>query len=1130
MSSHPNRIGPYEISRLVGEGGFGQVFEAVQEDTRQRVAVKVLLPEKTGDRETVKRFIQEGKALETLKDHPGVVRVMGSGETDDCRPYLAMEFLDGPTLRKWFVEQEQRVSLELALTLGQQVAATMVDVHDRNLVHRDLKPENIMLVDDEHVRFGKRPIVLDFGIAKITKQLPFDDHATTRIKTDGIGVIGTKGYMAPEQFGDTNNATAKTDVYVLGLVMFELLCGKLPFQADDEVELALMHNQTIAPNLQDLVPTVPPVLATFIAGMLAKKPEDRPWMSNCCDMFARDWTQASFACPFPGLQAFDDSRAHLFFGRRRETEQLHEKLVEVRPGQTFRWLEIQGPSGVGKSSLVRAALLPDVVRAKQWFVVTLRLTEDPVRSLGHAFAAAYGKNATDVVALFRKNPNALDVFLKEHHTLKTNVLLVVDPFEELFALGGAGVSHFGLLLSNALDNPESPLRLLTTIRNDYVHRLDGVAELATSRERHVWRYVLPPMDEASLVEVVEGMASLGGLQFENGLAEKMVHDATGNDYRLPLLGHTLRSLWPLRARGEITHEQYKKMGGVGGALAKQAGDLLESLDEAARERAKWLILALVQVGQGALDTRRPRTRAEVMRAAGEDAPAEEAWRRLSGDVLDKPNHEPFRLLVVSGDATDREQQRVELIHEMVLHKVPIVTEWIHTERKFLELLAALESAALEWHRSDVGKPKDGLPTGSLLNHYQGGQDAPRRERLRLMVSAGAREYLDEAERLEQRQRRRLVGIATVMIAAVVAIVVFAVVAVRARYQADQNLEAMLETTDNTISSVDWPMGRIGHTLPLRRMILTPQHEQLLRLESEEPSRLRIRVIDSLQRLSDLERQDGTVAQAEAHVNAAEKRIAAGLMLDPNDNDLKALWAWNLSKRGKVYLLREQNKEALKDFDDSIRALDPLISKSAYADEQTLATSHIEKGDALAALGQVEAARKSYMTGWYLRRQLVMTSDPRELPYRRALLAESLTLLAHVAPDSAAARRNLEEAQTIALDLVAQEEHNLLYQSILGTTYLRIADINLAANDWAGAQVSYQFAEAVSALLMKSAPEHKDYAMLRIDALMGLEAVLRQTADSSFDQADAYRRQWRDLAQSFVQKDPRDQRFQRLLSK
>ena len=123
MNPLPDRIGPYKINRPVGQGGFGQVFEAVEEHTRQRVAVKVLLPEKAGDRETVARFIQEARALETLKDHPDVVRVLRSGETDDGRPYFAMEFLEGLTLRKWFVEQDGPVSLEMALTLGQQIAS-----------------------------------------------------------------------------------------------------------------------------------------------------------------------------------------------------------------------------------------------------------------------------------------------------------------------------------------------------------------------------------------------------------------------------------------------------------------------------------------------------------------------------------------------------------------------------------------------------------------------------------------------------------------------------------------------------------------------------------------------------------------------------------------------------------------------------------------------------------------------------------------------------------------------------------------------------------------------------------------------------------------------------------------------
>lgn len=1094
MNPLPERIGPYTIRRPIGQGGFGRVFEATDERIGQRVALKVLLPEKARDRGTVARFIQEGKALETLKDHPGVVRVVHSGETADGRPYFAMEFLDGLTLRKWFVEQEHRVSLEAALALGGQIATTMVAVHDRNLVHRDLKPENIMLIKDAHASLGWRPIVLDFGIAKMTKPAPLDDQATTRIKTHEIGGLGTTQYMAPEQFNDPTHATTKADVYVLGLVIYELLAGKPPFQADDEVELALMHCNSIPRYLHDLVPGVPPALATFIAAMLAKKPEERPLMCVCRDMFAHDWTRANATCPFPGLQPFNDTQAHLFFGRHRETQQIQEKLVEMHTGQSLRWLQIQGPSGVGKSSLVHAAILPSLARSKQWFIVTLRPAEDPIRSLALAFAAAYGKKESDIEAAFRKNPGALDHFLQEFHTAETTVLVVLDQFEELFVSGGASVSHFEQLLAKALDNTNCPLRVSTTIRSDYLHRLEGTSELKKLLARHAWRYDLLPIDEAALFEIVGGMANLGGLRLENGLAQKIVHDATGNDYRLPLLGHTLHNLWTLRRTGEITHEQYNEMGGVGGALAKQAGDLLASLDDHEQERAKWMILALVQVGQGALDTRRPRTRAEVMRAAGESESAEKVWRCLSGDVDDTPNRELFRLLVVSGEALDQEHQRVDLVHEMVLHKVPIVNEWINAERKFLELLTALESATLEWHRSEVGKPKDGLPMGTLLKHYEGGNDAGRRQRLRRMTSAGAREYLDEAARLERRQWRIRMGIGAAMFAAVVAIVVFAIAAVRARDEAKANLEAMFETTDEVVHKLDWHLGRLAHTVPLRRNILEYLYGQLLKLEDSDPDGLQQRLIDTEQRLSDLERAHGTIAASERYLNAADGRIAARLKQDPTNEDYIALQALNLSKRGKLRLLQGENKEALEDFQESIRQLESTARKSDYSDEQTLATSYVEKGDAFTALGQFEAARKSYTTGWYLRRALVTTAQADNLSYRRAMVAEALTQRARVIPDSAVARRDLDEARAIARSLVQEEEHNLLYQSILGTAYLRIADSDRSAKQWPEAQTSYQRAESVGVLLHESAPEQKEYALLLMEALSGLETVAVASKD------------------------------------
>jgi len=140
------------------------------------------------------------------------------------------------------------------------------------------------------------------------------------------------------------------------------------------------------------------------------------------------------------------------------------------------------------------------------------------------------------------------------------------------------------------------------------------------------------MDETALAEVIDGMAGRAGLRLSEGLPRKMVQDASGTDCRLPLLGHTLRSLWSYRSGGVITHEHYEQTGGVGGALAKHAEQLVKGLGDEGKQRAKWLVLDLVRVGRGAPDTRRPRTRAELIDVAGGDKLAEDVLMRLSGVV------------------------------------------------------------------------------------------------------------------------------------------------------------------------------------------------------------------------------------------------------------------------------------------------------------------------------------------------------------------------------------------------------------------------------------------------------------------------------------------------------------------
>lgn len=1114
MNPLPERIGPYKISpEIIGKGGFGQVFEGFHESLQRRAAVKVLLPEKLADRDTVARFVREARALATFKGHRGIVQVQHFEPPGEEPPYLAMDLLEGKTLRQWLIEQNGPLALNLALTLGQQIAAIMVDVHAKELVHRDLKPENIMLVSDDQSPLHLRPILLDFGIAKVTLDAPFDDQSLTQVKTTAANILGSVPYMSPEQIIDADKVTPKADVYTLGIIFYELLTGKPPFVSDNSVKRVQMHVKDQPTPLRTMVPTISPILSSFVASMLAKKPHERPSMRDCQAMFARDFSVDDQACPFPGLQPFNDSLQHLFFGRNEEKHLVLRKLDEIREDSTRRWLQVQGPSGAGKSSFVHAAILP-ALDSTQWAIIKMRPGDDPIRSLAEALALAYEQNASEIIGSFRNDPKAFDGFLKEHTGITTKILLVIDQFEELFALGSAHIKTFAQLLTCTLQNPDSPLRLLTTIRSDYLHRFDLTLDLAKLLDTFAVRYDLRPMDEKALAEVIETMASRAGLRLTDGLTKRMVQDASGNDYRLPLVGHALRSLWALRETGEITHADYEKMGGVGGALAKQAKELLESkaMGAGGREAAKWMLLDLVHVGQGAPDTRRPRMRSEIDLAVGKSEDALCAWKCLSGEEANLENGEPFRLLVISGDAADPEKQRVELVHEMVLHKVPLVVEWINAERDFLELLSALESAAQAWFQLPK---KDGLPSGTLLEHYRGGKDEARRTRVLRMASVRAQEFLNEALRAEKRKKRIQIGVGAALVLAVLMIVASAGMAVQARNRAEENLDAMLATTDEAVNDVDWPMGRIGHTASLRKKMLTSLSKSLVKLEQQDPDGIRERLVDTTHRLSDFERSHGTVAAAHDYVMTAELQITQGLAKFSNDNDLKGMWALHLSKRGKVHLLKGECTEALQDFNESVDKLGSLVGKSDYADEQTLATSIIEKGDAFRCLDQLKDAHTAYTAGLKIRQRLTENLGGKDLDYKRALLAEAFVLRARVDPEVESAKADLKSALKIVESLLVQQDHNLLFQSIRTSAYVSIANHDGNAEAW-------RKAEFAAALLQKSAPEQKEYALLLIDALRGLEKARGETGDiGGKDEARAARCK---IIREFASRDREDKRF------
>src|SRR5712691_3936722 len=212
----------YQIVSRLGVGGMGEVYLAHDKRLGRKIALKLLSTHFTTDKDRLRRFEQEAHAASTLS-HPNVCMIHEVGETEDDRHYIAMEYVDGVTLRQHMTEA--RLKLSEVLDVAVQVASGLAAAHEVGVVHRDIKPENIMLRRDGYIK------VLDFGLAKLTEQ-PTTDVTTgagARVKTDTGVVMGTSRYMSPEQARGLA-VDARTDIWSLGVVLYEMTTGCVPFE------------------------------------------------------------------------------------------------------------------------------------------------------------------------------------------------------------------------------------------------------------------------------------------------------------------------------------------------------------------------------------------------------------------------------------------------------------------------------------------------------------------------------------------------------------------------------------------------------------------------------------------------------------------------------------------------------------------------------------------------------------------------------------------------------------------------------------------------------------------------------------------------------------------------------------
>jgi eukaryotic-like serine/threonine-protein kinase len=262
-------FGNYRMVRLLGEGGFGEVYLVENPLIGRRAAVKVLHTALAQEAELVRRFLNEARAASAIR-HPNIIDVLDAGGTADGAPYILMEFLEGVSLQKR-LEDRGRLALPQVLDIARQAGSALSAAHAAGIVHRDLKPENLFLVPDTGAPGGEKVKVLDFGIAKIKH----GSSSGGTVKTQSGVIMGSPAYMSPEQCKDSADVDLRSDVYSFATILYEMLAGGTPHVAATGTEMLVMHLTATPRPLRELAADVPAHVEAAIMRGLARARDDR---------------------------------------------------------------------------------------------------------------------------------------------------------------------------------------------------------------------------------------------------------------------------------------------------------------------------------------------------------------------------------------------------------------------------------------------------------------------------------------------------------------------------------------------------------------------------------------------------------------------------------------------------------------------------------------------------------------------------------------------------------------------------------------------------------------------------------------------------------------------------------------
>jgi serine/threonine protein kinase/formylglycine-generating enzyme required for sulfatase activity len=739
----PPGFDEYKLIRPLGSGRMGVVYLAHDELLERDVAVKFI---PTIDDDALTRFLVEARAAARVQ-HPNVATLYRVGQLDD-RPYLIYELVRGTSLDRVPRPIDPAQVLRIAVDLTRGLAAA----HRRGVLHRDIKPGNVILADTGEAK------LLDFGVAKLMElaagedrepagngerpagALSADDQRALGDLTQGQ-LLGTPYFMSPEAW--KRQASERSDLFSLGILLYELLAGKGPFRDVPLLELPVVVVDRDARPLRAVAPSVPEGLAGVVDRCIKREPGER--FASADHLLAaleslrpaRASAKVPEGNPYRGLRPFDAEHRSVFFGRERALAQALDRL------RVERFVVVTGDSGVGKSSICAAGILPIVSEGgledgRSWSVARSIPGRSPVLALAAALAPVVRISEEELERRIADDPASLGRALRKQMKEHDGLLLYVDQLEELVTLAtpadAAATSEAIGVLASGL----AGVQVLATARSDFLSRLEALPGFHGRVSRAL--FLLAPLDRDEVREAIVGPAAVKNVTFESDATVDTLVDSTmAAQGAMPLLQFALGELWERRdvAAGVIRDAALDQLGGVSGALSRHADNLVDAMMPSERIAARALLLRLVTV--------------EHTRA-----------RRLEDELIASPHARSALDALVRGRLVvaveTAEGTTYEIAHEALVTGWSTLARWLVVEADARAIRHRLETAAAAWRHHD--RERDLLWNTRQLAEAEpvirGGELTPKE-----------REFVDASRRGSRRTRwlRRAAVVGVVVIAA-----------------------------------------------------------------------------------------------------------------------------------------------------------------------------------------------------------------------------------------------------------------------------------------------------------------------------------------------------------------------------